>query len=47
MIAVLKNSISNYTFRYLVAKSNQSNDIIKLINRSWKIIEISKSIQVE
>ena len=42
----LKNSLPNHAFRYLITIENQSNEIIQLVKRHWKIMESTKPTQI-
>tara|TARA_B110000263_G_C15282542_1_gene499033 strand:+ start:1153 stop:1539 length:387 start_codon:yes stop_codon:yes gene_type:complete len=39
----LKNKIIHYAFAYRIEIKNQSKDSVKLLTRSWKIIEANKN----
>ena len=42
----LKNSLPNHAFRYLITIENQSNEIIQVVKRHWKIMESTKPTQI-
>ena len=42
----IKNSTPNHAFRYLITIENQSNEVVQLVRRHWKITESNKSVQV-
>jgi ApaG protein len=42
----LKNSTPNHAFRYLITIENQSQDVVQLIKRHWKIMESTKPTQI-
>lgn len=42
----IKNDTPNHAFRYLITIENQSNEVVQLLRRHWKIIESNRSVQV-
>ena len=38
----LNDGLVNYAFTYTVKIENQSNDVVQLINRNWKILQTNR-----